>query len=113
MKYEEIKKIDSSNLLSELGSLDEDKKLNALLHLVLNENNYNLAMKTTLEFSDNESELIKGCAIECFGHIARIYGKLELEKVNNIINTNLRQKPSKFLLGKILDAKDDIEIFIK
>lgn len=69
-------------------------------------------MKSSLEFAKENSEWIKGCGIECFGHIARIYRKLDLEAVKEILKESLKSE-SKIVARKAKEAAEDISIFMK
>jgi hypothetical protein len=108
MKYESFE----NTSIEKLNSENENDRILALLNLVMNGNNYEKAMESSLEFAKENSEWVKGCGIECFGHIARIYKKLDLEAVKEILKESLKSD-SKIVAGKANDAAEDIAHFMK
>jgi RNA-splicing ligase RtcB len=108
MKYENPEKIS----IEKINSENENDRILALLNLVMNGNDYEKAMESSLEFAKENSEWIKGCGIECFGHIARIYKKLDLEAVKEILKESLKSE-SKIVAGKAEEAVEDISLFMK
>ena len=108
MKYESFENTSTEKL----NSGNENDRILALLNLVMNGNDYEKAMKSSLEFAKENSDWIKGCGIECFGHIARIYKKLDLEAVKGILRESLKSD-SKIVAGKAKEAVEDISMFMK
>ena len=106
MKYESFENTSFDKLNS------ENDRILALLNLVMNGNDYEKAMKSSLDFARENSEWIKGCGIECFGHIARIYKKIDLEAVKEILKESLKSE-SKIVAGKSKEAVEDISLFMK
>ncbi len=108
MKYQNPENIS----IEKINSENENDKILALLNLVINGNDYEKAMKSSLEFAKENSEWVKGCGIECFGHIARIYKKIDLENVKGILKESLKSE-SKIVAGKAKEAVEDISMFMK
>jgi hypothetical protein len=63
-----------------------------------------------LYFLQNADPEISGLAATCLGHVARIHQKLERDKV--IAALDARRENSE-IAGRIEDALDDINMFIK
>ena len=112
MKYEGAKDFDYERTLELLNSDNEADIINALLSIVLNGSDYDLSIKKSIEFAEYESEWVKGCAIECLGHIARIHNKIDLNSVKDIISNGLKST-SKIIIGKTESAVDDITHFMQ
>ena len=112
MKYERVKDFDKERLLELLNSDNEADIINALLSIVLNGSDYDLSMKKSIKFAHHESEWVKGCAIECLGHISRIHNKIDLTSVKDIVSNGLRST-SKIIVGKTESAVDDITHFMQ
>lgn len=108
MKYESFE----NAYINKLNSENENDRILALLNLVMNGNNYEKAMESSLEFAKENSEWVKGCGIECFGHIARIYKKLDLEAVKEILKESWKSE-SKIVAGKAKETVEDISQFMK
>ncbi len=112
MEYEEIPHNPSPEKLSLGETTPLEEKITGLLGLVLYGEDYDLAMEKSLEFSNSPDNLLKGCAFICFGHLARLYGKLDLEKVIPIFKAN-QHTEDPVLKGKMEDAISDITFFLK
>ena len=112
LKYEKTPEFDYNSTLELLDSDKESDLINGLLSIVLNSGDYNLSMEKSIEFAMKESEWIKGCGIECFGHIARLHKKIDLDSIKGIISDGLKSD-SKIIVGKSESAVDDITEFLK
>ena len=112
MKYEKTPEFDITSALEFLKSGKDSEIVNGLLSIVLNSGDYDLSMEKSIKFAKKESQWLKGCGIECFGHIARIHKKIDLDSVTGIISDGLKSK-NKLIVGKSESAIDDITHFIK
>lgn len=52
---------------------------------------------------------ICGLAVTCIGHLARIHGKIEKERIFELFN---QQKDNPYISNRIEDAIDDINMFV-
>ena len=112
MKHESPPEFDYENTLKLLDSDKESDLINGLLSIVLNSGDYNLSMEKSIEFAQKESEWIKSCGIECIGHIARLYKKIDLNAAKGIISLGLKSE-SRIIARKSEDTVDDICHFLK
>ena len=112
MKYEKIPEFEPNSNLKLLNSENEPDQIKGLLSIVLNSGNYDLSMKKSIEFAQKNSEWVKACGIECFGHIARLYRKIDLDSVKGILNDGLKNK-NNIIAGKSESAIDDLTHFLK
>ena len=64
-----------------------------------------------LKYATNDDEDIAGLSITCIGHLARIHQTIDIEAVNDVFKFVANK--SKKLNGRIEDALEDINIFIK
>lgn len=60
--------------------------------------------------NSNKEKNICGLAVTCIGHLARIHGKIEKERIFELFN---QQKDNPYISGRIEDAIDDINRFVK
>jgi len=74
----EIPEFDDENVNKLLNSGEEYKIIEGLISTAFYSGNYELSMKLAFEYVESRNVNVKGCAIECFGHIARIHGRLDL-----------------------------------
>ena len=98
--------------LEQIKSDETDKIADALLSLAFYDEDWMFVENLCIEFSSHSDSKVRGIAILCFGHLARIHGQLHIEKVMPIINKALIDKDN-FIRGHAYDAKDDINTFLK
>lgn len=82
------------------------------LNTVMRGESYDESLTTAFSLVENESTYIRGCGVECLGHIARIHGKLEMEEATAILRKAL-QDSSSFVRGKAESSISDICHFLK
>ncbi|KRE45524.1 HEAT repeat domain-containing protein [Paenibacillus sp. Soil522] len=111
-KYEEIQKYDKDFAIQELKLGDDKRIINALLGLALNEQDWMWVQDICIQFSNHSNYNVRGIAILCFGHLARIHGQLETEKVLPIVKKALNDT-NDFVRGQANSALDDIQFFSK
>jgi hypothetical protein len=110
--YGEIQEHDKNSALQELKSNDERRIVNALLGLALNEQDWKWVQDICIKFSSHSSHSVRGIAILCFGHLARIHRELEIEKVLPIVKKALYDS-NDFVKGHANNALDDIQFFLE
>ena len=110
MKYEKVPDFRDLNL-ELLNDLEPEKVVMPLLSVVMYGGNYDLAVNITKQFVKHPHENLRGVAIECISHIARLWGIVPqdlIEELNSAFND-----PSEWVQGKADFAADDLEVFIK
>lgn len=60
--------------------------------------------------NSNREKNICGLAVSCIGHLARIHGKIDKERIFELFD---QQKDNPYISGRIEDAIDDINRFVK
>ena len=60
--------------------------------------------------NSNREKNICGLAVTCIGHLARIHRKIEKERIFELFE---QQKDNPYISGRIEDAIDDINRFVK
>lgn len=110
MKYNEIQDFDKSQL--QLLESDEPRVvLMALLSIVQYSGNYELAVDSTRKFVSHQDQYVRGVAMECIGHISRLWKKVPQDLIDTL-HLALKDKNS-WVQGKADFAIDDLEVFIK
>lgn len=111
MIYEEIPRFDRSIILEELNSDDPQRMKLALLSTVLNGDDYNYSLEMVVKLSSHKNEYLRACAIECLGHLSRLYLiKLDKSIIDQIIG-NGKEDASEWVRQKTMDALEDIKLF--
>lgn len=111
-EYNEVQKLDLKNVMSELNSGEVQRIVNALLGLAFHDEDWKGVQDLCIQYSNHPHYNVKGIAILCFGHLARIHGKLETEKVLPIVKKALRDS-NDFVVGHANSALGDIQFFVK
>ncbi|WUR12178.1 hypothetical protein E7V67_021115 [[Empedobacter] haloabium] len=94
-----------------LKSSDSNVVIDALMYLCFNINDPDWAQEKCLDAIENGmNEDIRGLGITCIGHIARMHGKIDRQKVMPALERKLKDSA---LSGRAQDAMDDIETFVK
>ena len=112
MKYEEIEIKKNEDYFHLIKSGKTDNVIQGLLGLVHYGEGIRLIQDTLVKYSKSENENIRGIAILCFGHLARIDGQIDKELVLPIVNEGLVDNSS-FVQSHSNSALDDINSFVK
>ncbi len=112
MKYEKIKEYNETEIKKALADNDIDELFYVVLSVALYSDDSEYAENFCIQLSNHKHFNVRGNAIQGFGHIARIHGKLRENKVKPIIKNALEDK-NEYVRGNAVDAKDDTELFLK
>ena len=83
-----------------------------VLSVALYSDDYQYAESFCFKLSNHKHFNVRGNAILGFGHIARIHGKLNKNKIKPIIKNALRDE-NEFVRGQADNAMDDTKHFLK
>jgi len=110
MQYQELLPLSRPEAEPMLSSGDEHKICEALLRLAYYDPEWHWVQNQCLHLILSHSHLpIRATAVLCLGHLARIHGRLELEKVQPVLMA-LVNIPE--LRGRVEDVLEDIAMFI-
>jgi hypothetical protein len=107
-KVADMRENSKSEIEEKLRLNDMGEVANALLYATFNINDFDWVQDLILRMLDHPDEDVCGLAITCLGHTARIYSKIDKEKV--VPKLELKVKNERFA-GRVQDALDDIEMF--
>ncbi len=94
-----------------LRSTDSNVVIDALMYLCFNINDPDWIQDKCVDAIENGiNEDIRGLGITCIGHVARMYAKVDKEKVIPVLESKLKDDS---LSGRAQDALDDIDTFVK
>ncbi|PSL25712.1 hypothetical protein [Dyadobacter jiangsuensis] len=110
MIYKEVPEF-YSDTQNGLDSNDPDVVLSALLSTVMKGSSYDLSVSTTSRFLSHPDKYIRGAAVECISHIARIWNIVPVDFLSHV-NLALNDSDG-WVKGKAENAVDDLEVFIK
>lgn len=94
-----------------LKSDDSSVVIDALMYSCFNINDPDWIQSKCIDAIEGGiNEDVRGLGITCIGHVARMYGKIDKEKVMPVLERKLKDDS---LSGRAQDALDDIETFVK
>lgn len=94
-----------------MNSNDEEKLMLVILSVVQYSGDYNLSVKTVKQFFNHDNEFVRGRAVECISHIARLWSKIPDEFIK-ATHTSLGDKVD-WIKGKADYIIDDLEDLIE
>jgi hypothetical protein len=100
---------ESEEIEKKLRSKDSTIVINTLLEITFHNQNWEWVQDLCIELLENKNPDIKGLAVTCIGHIARIHGTIDKEKVLKAFES---RKNDHTINGRIEDAIDDINMFV-
>jgi len=110
MEYREPKALTRESAEKDLQAEDPAKICDALVGVAFHEADWRWVQSKCIELLSHRSTEVRGLAATCFGHLARIHGELDLNVVMPILE---RLRDDSDIGGRVQDALDDIQIYIK
>jgi hypothetical protein len=106
-KIEPISRVEAEAVIR--GGRKEDIPL-TLVRLAYHEPDWRWVQDLCIGLSDHPDNSVRRVCAICFGHLARIHGKLESEKVNPVL-TRLLSDPE--VHGDAQETIEELDIFLK
>ena len=91
------------------GNAEEVAK--QLIGLAFYEEDYDFALRMILLCTEHSDSNVRGNAILCLGHLARIHKRLPVDPIVSIVLNGIVDV-DEYVRGQAYPAKDDIELFI-
>jgi hypothetical protein len=110
MKYQKTLLISYEDAKEKLKSDDPIHVTDALVRLTYHYSDWRWVQDQCLTLINHSDPVIKGLAVSCLGHLARIHNTIDTFKVLPILNS-LLDDPD--IGGRAEDAIDDIEMFAR
>jgi hypothetical protein len=108
--HEPISHLEMERAIREVASGVPEKVIGALLSLVTYDSDYEFVQSVCRHQAKNPDDRIRGIAILCLGHLARVHGKLETERALSIV-INALEDPSEYVRGQAITALEEIISF--
>lgn len=94
-----------------LQSADDQVVIEALMSMCFNINDSKWVQRKCIEvITGKGNDEVKGLAITCLGHVARIHADIDREMVMPVLLECMKDVS---LSGRVQDALDDIDMFVK
>ncbi len=111
MKYEPVTPVSRLDAEAAFAICEPTSICAALLGLTYYDSDWNLVQNLCIKFVENsKNQEIRSLAVTCLGHLVHIHGKLDTQKVIPLLKS-LQNDPQ--IRGRVQDALDDIEMFVK
>jgi hypothetical protein len=108
MQYQETLPISIEEAKEKLESNDSTCINDALIRLTYHDSDWQWVQDQCLQLIHHSDPAVRGLAVSCLGHLARIHKTIDTAKVLPVLNS-LLDNPE--LGGRAEDAIDDIEMF--
>lgn len=109
MRYEEPTPIMRAEAEAAFSCDNPATVCNALVRVTFHDPDWRWVQEKCLLFARHSSPEIRGLAVTCFGHIARIHRVLDMEKVLPVLESLLKDPE---IGGRAEDALDDIDTYV-
>lgn len=100
---------DFTRLEAMLQSNDIDQISSAMLYMTNGVADIAWVQRRYVDLTTHSNDDVRGLALTCLGHVARIHGSVDWELVMPVLNRMLLDP---LLGGRAQDAIDDIEMFV-
>jgi hypothetical protein len=110
MRYEEVKPVSRDEAEVALSSGSPDALSRTLLSMAYHDDDWRWVQDTCITFTNHPDPEVSALAVTCLGHLARIHGVLDTDKVLPVLE-KLRKDPK--IAGRVDDALDDIKMYLQ
>jgi len=94
--------------LTLLQSDNYEVSTKSLLAITFNDEDWKWVQDLCLDLINHPNDILSRLAVTCLGHIARIHGQIDKEKVLKALKEKMRDKK---IAGYVEDAISDIQMF--
>ena len=109
-KYEEIVPISRSEAEGVIRRDQTGDIPLTLIRLAYYEPDWRWVQDLCISLSNHKDKWVRRACATCFGHLARIHGKIEREKINPVL---MRLLDDPDVAGFAQDSLNDLDIFLK
>lgn len=111
MQYEELNRLSRDEVLEGLRVANPEDLERLLISVALLEEDFEFALSVVLRCTRSEHAGVRGTAVLCLGHLARIHGTVPEDPVVEIVGAALHDE-SAYVRGQAENASDDIAQFV-
>lgn len=109
MHYEEPTPISRDEATEALSSHDPNVVCDALIRVVFSDLNRSWAEKQCLAFIGSPNPVLRGCAVTCLAHIARLHHAID----PSVLPRLEQMRGDADIGGRVEDAIEDIRLFVR
>ena len=112
LTYQEPHPISRDEAESAFASDDSERMAEALVNVAFHDTDWRWVQDNCLVFGRSGAAPLRYIAATCLGHVARIHGRLDLDKVMPVLKELLNDSET-YVKASAEDAIEDIRIFMK
>jgi hypothetical protein len=112
LTYQEPHPISRDEAESAFASGDSERIAEALVNVAFHDTDWRWVQDNCLVFGRSDAAPLRYIAASCLGHVARIHGRLDLDKVMPVLKELLNDSET-YVKASAEDAIEDIRIFMK
>lgn len=109
MHWDEVKPIDRQDAEVALATEDDEVVCDALVRCTFHENDWKWVQSQCLRLLQSPAITVRIVAVTCLGHLARIHGVLDLDRVLPVLSELAKDSR---IAGRVEDTLDDIRLFV-
>lgn len=109
MNYEEATPISRTDAVDVFTTGEPIQICRALVRVVFHDPDWRWVQEQCIRLAARPDPDVRGLVATCFGHLARLHGELDAEKVVLVLRS-LNDDPE--ITGRVEDALDDIRMFL-
>lgn len=110
MRFQEITPVLREEALNAFASNNAEAICNALVRITYHDPYWRWVQEQCVRLAQFPDVDVRGLAVTCLGHIARIHGELDIEQASSTLKS-LLDDPE--VAPRVLDALDDIRTFMR
>jgi hypothetical protein len=111
MQYEEPAPLRHEEVLRILREGSGEEIERALIAVALLDENFDFGLSVVLQCAMSDQPSVRGTAILCLGHLARIHGRIPEDPVVDLVKAALVDE-NEYVRGHAESAADDIALFV-
>lgn len=108
-RFQEVTPISREQALAAFASNDVEAICDALIRVTYHDPDWHWVQEQCVRFAEFPDVDVRGLAVTCLGHLARIHGRLNIKEVLPMIRS-LLDDPD--VAPRVEDAMDDIKMFM-
>jgi len=108
MRFQEVTPISREEALSAFASNNVEAICDALIRITYHDPDWHWVQEQCVRFAGFPDVDVRGLAVTCLGHLARIHRKLDVEEVLPVLKSLINDTD---VAPRVADTLDDIKMF--
>ena len=109
MRFQEVTPISREQALTAFASNEVEAICDALIRITYHDPDWHWVQEQCVMFAEFPDVDVRGLAVTCLGHLARIHRRLNVKEVSPLLESLLNDPD---VAPRVVDTIDDIKMFI-